>query len=250
MHAESSREWIDPLTETYTRVGIEDAYAIARKVETLKLAAGQRIVGRKIGITSAPMRELAGADEPDYANLYDGWRINPDTGISHRGLNTPSVEIELAFVLSRPLGGGRVGTEDVVRATDHVCPAIEVVDTRYSSRGPGPLVVDSVADAAWCAGFALADTPRKLNEFDIADVDGSLMIDDVVVERGSSSAVMGDPLVAVAWLANKLHSFGGGLNEGDIVLSGSFIRAIPFDVGQVITASFDGWADLTLEVTS
>ena len=249
LSAESTHEWIAPLTEVHPGVGLGDAYAIAREVRDLKVAGGERVVGRKIGITSAPMRELAGADEPDFGFLYDGWQVSQGSGIARSDLNSPSVEIEIAFVLGGALEGDHVTAEDVARATDHVCPAIEVVDTRYSKRGPGPLVVDNVADAAWCGRFVLAESRRRLHDLDVANVNGSLIIDGVTHQTGSSAAVMDNPLNAVAWLAIKLHSFGDRLTEGDIVLSGSFIRAVPIEANQVVTASFEGWAELTLEVT-
>ena len=119
------------------------------------------------------------------------------------------------------LGGERgphVTSVDVMRATDFVLPAIEIVDRRYSRRGPGPLIVDSVADGAWCGGVVLGSTPRKLNQIDVRGVGGTLMINGQPRAHGVSSAVMGNPVLAVVWLANKLAEFGVAMEEGHIVM--------------------------------
>ena len=116
---------------------------------------------------------------------------------------------------------------DVIRATDFVLPCIEIVDTRQKGRGPN-MLVDSIADAAACGLVVLGGRPARLTDIDIRRIGASLSINGVVEESGVASAVMGNPINAVAWLANKLHEYGVTLEAGHVILSGSFIKAIPF----------------------
>lgn len=243
--ATCDRTYIPPITETHPGCDVASAYAIARAVSEVKLAAGSIIKGHKIGITSAPMRELSGSDEPDYGTLFDDMFIPEDSSISkslfHRGVG---VEMEIAFVLNRPLRGPHVTVADVIRATDFVVPAIEIVDSRYSHIGPGPLVVDSIADGAWCGGIVLGASPRRLDQIDIRRITGTLAINKENKASGISSAVMGNPVTAVAWLANKLSEFDVGLVEGQVVMSGSFTTLVRLRPNSAVVASFDILGDV------
>src|ERR1700751_5177267 len=185
--ANCDRVHVPPNTETPPDCDLLSAYAIASAVNDLKIASGQVIKGHKIGLTSQVTRDLAGGEGPDFGTLFDDMFIAEESSVSrsrvHAGV---AVEIEIAFVLCKSLRGPHVTAVDVMRATDFVLPAIEIVDRRYSRRGPGPLIVDSVADGAWCGGVVLGSTPRKLNQIDVRGVGGTLMI------NGRASA-HGDP---------------------------------------------------------
>lgn len=243
--AERDRVWIDPLTVTYPGIDIEDAYRISMLVTDRKVQAGRRVVGHKIGLTSAAMRELVGVDEPDYGTLFDDWIVPESSSIAHDRLNLARVEIELAFVLGSPLDMAQPTAADVIRATDFVLPAIEIVDSRFAERGT---VVDSIADAATCGGVVLGSQPRRLTDIDVRDVAGSLEVNGDVVEQGRSSASMGSPINAVAWLAAKLHEFGVVLGPGHIVLSGSFIRAPWISAGDELVARFEGCGSVAVSI--
>ena len=248
--AEFERRFIPPPTQTHPGVTIVDSYAIAKKVMELKLAAGLRIKGHKIGLTSAVMREVSGANEPDYGFLFDNWFVPEGGSVSRSSFNTPMVEIELAFVLRDGLSGPNVNAVDVIQATDFVLPAIEIVDSRYTGRGPGPVVIDSIADAAWCGRIVLGGNPRRLDQFDIRTVKGALIKNGEVVAHGVSAAVMGNPVNAVVWLVNKLHEFGTRLEPGQVVMSGSFIKVVPFAAGDEITARYDIFGDVSFSVAA
>ena len=116
----------------------------------------------------------------------------------------------------------------MIRATDFVLPCIEVVDNRQQGRGPN-LLVDSIADAASCGLVVLGGCPVRLTDVDIRRIGASLAINGIIEESGVASAVMGNPINAVAWLANKLHEFGVATEAGHVILSGSFIKAVPFE---------------------
>ena len=242
--AERDRKWIEPITITYAGADIEDAYHIAMAVTELKLAAGRRVKGHKIGLTSKAMRSLTGATEPDYGTIFDDWFAPEGAIIDMARLNRPLVEVELAFVLKSDLCGPSVNAADVIRATDFVLPALEIVDSRFSRRGVGG-VVDSVSDAASCGLVVLGGNPRKLHEIDIRRVGASLAKNGDIEESGVASAVMSNPINSVAWLANTLHTFGVTMSAGHVVLSGSFIKAIPFGAGDTLTALFDVFGEVT-----
>ncbi len=250
VRAEVSRVPIAPLTAVHSGCDTRDAYRVASFVTEAKLRNGRTILGYKIGLTSAVMRELAGADEPDYGALFDDWFVPADGVIPAAELNRASVEAELAFVLAAPLRGPGVTPADVVAATESVHPALEIVDSRYTARGPGPVVVDSIADAAWCGRVVISETAHRLADIDVEAVGCSLLINGEKVADGVSSAVMGNPITAVAWLANTLGSFGVEMQAGHVVLSGSFLRAMPISPGDTIYADFAGFGDVGVQVGS
>jgi 2-keto-4-pentenoate hydratase len=235
---------IAPFTVTHPDADIEDAYAVAQRVTELKLAAGRTVKGHKVGLTSKAMQQLSGATEPDYGTLTDDWIVPEGSTIDMTRLNRPLVEIEIAFVLGKELSGPGVNAADVIRATDFVLPAIEIVDSRYAGRGAKPLI-DSVADAAWCGLVVLGGRPARLTEIDIRREGAALYKNGMVEESGIGSAVMGNPINAIVWLANKLALFGVSMAAGSVVLSGSFVKAIPFVAGDTITAMFNTLGDVT-----
>jgi len=245
--AELTGVWTEPVSNRYENAQIEDAYQIAIKVKDLKLAAGRTVKGHKVGLTSKAMRQLTGATEPDYGYMFDDWFVMEGSRVSRSKMNRPLVEVELAFVLKEPLRGPSVNAADVIRATDFVLPALEIVDNRYTGRGK-TMLVDSISDAAACGLVVLGGRPVKLTDIDIRRVSASLLINGDTMETGSAQAVMGNPINAVAWLANKLSEFGTYMEPGNVILSGSFIKAIPFEAGDSLVALYDQLGEVTLMV--
>jgi 2-keto-4-pentenoate hydratase len=242
--AELDHEPITPISETYPDADVEDAYRISSAVTELKVKAGRVVKGHKIGLTSKAMRSLTGATEPDYGTMFDDWFVLEGSVVPRDKMNRPLVEVELAFVLQEDLRGPGVNAADVIRATDFVLPCIEVVDTRQRGRGPN-MLVDSIADAAACGLVVLGGRPARLVDLDLRRIGASLAINGTVEESGVASAVMGNPINAIAWLANKLHEYGVGLEAGHVLLSGSFIKAIPFQSGDSVVALFDRLGEVT-----
>jgi 2-oxo-hept-3-ene-1,7-dioate hydratase/2-keto-4-pentenoate hydratase len=243
--AELTWTTIEPVSATYPDADIEDAYRISQAVTALKVANGRQIKGHKIGLTSKAMRSLTGATEPDYGTLFDNWFMLEGDVIPRSKMNRPLVEVELSFILKEPLRGPGVTVADVMRAVDYVVPSIEIVDTRQNGRGPKSLI-DSISDAAACGFIILGANPISLNDIDVRNVGATLAINGDIEESGMARAVMGNPLSAVAWLINKLAEYGVGAEEGNTILSGSFIKAIPFQVGDNVSAVFnEGMGDVT-----
>lgn len=247
--AEAEHAPIEPFTITYPDADIEDAYAVAQLVTALKVAAGRTIKGHKVGLTSKAMQQSSGATEPDYGTLTDDWIVPEGSTVDMTRLNRPLVEMEIAFVLGRELSGPGVNAADVIRATDFVLPAIEIVDSRYRGRGAN-LLIDSVADAAWCGLVVLGGRPARLADLDIRREGAALYKNGTIEETGVGSAVMGNPVNSIVWLANKLATFGVSMAAGSVVLSGSFARAIPFADGDTITAMFNTLGDVTFATSA
>lgn len=245
--AEQSGQWTEPLSNIHADADVDDAYRIGLAVRDLKVACGRRVKGHKIGLTSRAMRELTGATEPDYGFIFDNWFVLEGTTVGRAAMNRPLVEVELAFVMGQELVGPSINAADVIRATDFVLPALEIVDSRYAGRGQN-MLVDSISDAATCGFVVLGGNPVKLTDIDVRRVSASLSINGSVMESGSAAAVMGNPINAVVWLANKLLEFGVTMQPGDVILSGSFVKAIPFDAGDTLVALFDPLGEVTLAV--
>lgn len=245
--AERDNEPTTPISEAYPQAEVADAYRISMAVTELKLKAGRTVKGHKIGLTSKAMRSLTGATEPDYGTMFDNWFVLEGSTVERATMNRPLVEVELAFVLKDALHGPAVNAADVIRATDFVLPALEIVDSRQRGRGPRGLI-DSISDAASCGFVVLGGNPARLTDIDVRRIGASLAINGVIEETGVASAVMGNPISSVAWLANTLHSFGVTMQPGHVVLSGSFIKAIPFEAGDNLLAHFDHLGEVTLSV--
>lgn len=245
--AERSGEWTAPISNTYPAADVDDAYRIGLAVRDLKLEHGRTVKGHKIGLTSKAMRDLTGATEPDYGFIFDDWFVLEGGTVERAAMNRPLVEVELAFVMGRELVGPSINAADVIRATDFVLPALEIVDSRYNARGAN-MLIDSIADAASCGAVVLGGNPTRLTDVDVRRLSATLSINGAILESGSAAAVMGNPINAVVWLANKLHEFGVAMQPGDVILSGSFVKAIPFDAGDSLLALYDQLGEITLAV--
>jgi 2-oxo-hept-3-ene-1,7-dioate hydratase/2-keto-4-pentenoate hydratase len=245
--AERTRAWVTPVSNQFADADVADAYRIAVAVRNLKIADGRTVKGHKIGLTSKAMREISGATEPDYGFLYDNWFLPEGSTIEMSRLNRPLVEVELAFVMRSVLSGPSVNAADVIRATDFVLPMLEIVDSRYNAKSRNALI-DSISDGAWCGFAVLGGNPAKLTDVDVRSMSASLSINGEIQQTGSARAVMGNPINAVAWLANKLHEFEVTIQPGDVIMSGSFVRAVPFGAGDTLLALFDELGEVSLSV--
>lgn len=209
---------------------IEDGYAIQRAWVQLELADGRTIKGRKIGLTSRAMQQASQITEPDYAPLMDDMFFDAGGDIPFNRFIAPRVEVELAFILARPLKGPGVTLFDVLSATDYVVPAIEIIDARIEQfdRDTKAMrkVFDTISDFAANAGIVLGGRPVKPMDVDLRWVGAMLYKNGVIEETGLAAAVLNHPATGVAWLANKIAPHGEQLNAGDVVLAGSFTRPV------------------------
>ena len=237
--AERDAKPIAPLSERWPGLEPADAYAIQQHNIEQRVARGATLRGHKVGLSSRAMQEMMGIDEPDYGHLLDEMFVSEGEHIETRALCAPRVEIEVAFVLGQALPGHSCEIADVLRATESVLPAIEVIDSRIQNWEIG--LTDTIADNASSCRAVLGGHPVRLQELDdLRNIEATLSISGEEVARGSSSAVLGNPATAVAWLARKLAGFGVGLEEGHVILPGSCTRAFAVGPGQSVQAHFDG----------
>ncbi len=233
--AELEAKAIAQLATTWPGMDLDDAYAVQREVIAMRMAQGAKLRGHKVGLTSKTMQRSAGIDEPDYGHLLDDmFRADGDTLQAARFI-VPRIEVELAFVLGRPLAGPGVTLFDVLRATEFVTPALELIDGR--SHYPRT-IVDNVADNAACGAVILGNRAFGPTEVDLRWVGAMLYKNAQVEETGLAAGVLGNPALGVVWLANRLATFGTTLEAGHVVLAGSFTRPVPVAAGDAIHADF------------
>lgn len=219
----------------YPHITFEDAYAISKAVADQKVASGAKLVGYKVGLTSIAMRRSSKIDEPDYGYLFEEFLFNDGDKIEHAAFCVPRVELELAFVLGKPLQGPHVNIMQVLDATDYVIPALEIIDTRVDEPRQ---IFDTIADNGAGAGLVLGGRPVRPNAVDLRMVPGILMRNADIEETGLSCGVMGHPANGIVWLANKLFEIGESLHAGQILLAGSYVRPIWAQVGDTVRADF------------
>ena len=236
--AERTCRPIPPLRDAYPGIELDDAYAIQQLGIARRVERGARVVGHKVGLSSRAMQLMMGVHEPDFGHLTDAMSVLEDDDVAVSELCQPRVEIESAFVLGRPLAGPGVSVADVVRAVEFVLPSIEIIDSRIT--GWDIQLVDTVADNASSARLVLGGTPRLLTELDLRTVPAALERNGRIVETGTTGAVLGNPVKAVAWLANTLGPYGVTLNAGDIILSGSLVPLEPARPGDIFSMELSG----------
>jgi 2-oxopent-4-enoate/cis-2-oxohex-4-enoate hydratase len=216
---------VDPLTQRHPQISIEDAYHVQQRMIARRLADGERIVGKKIGVTSAAVMNMLGVYQPDFGYLLDAMVLNEGEAIDSAGLIQPKAEGEIAFVLKRDLMGPGVTNAEVLAATECVMPCFEIVDSRI--RDWKIKIQDTVADNASCGVFVLGDRAIDPRRIDLGTCGMVLEKNGEIVATGAGAAALGSPLNAVAWLANTLGRLGIGLKAGEVVLSGALAAMSP-----------------------
>lgn len=228
--AERDRTLLPRLSDTYPGIDIDDAYDVQARVVSMKVEAGAKVRGYKIGLTSKAMQDAVGIAEPDFGHLLDGMIYESGQPISLTGHHAPRVEVELAFVLEQPLRGPGVTVSDVLSATRHVIPAIELIDSRTVL--PRKLV-DTLADNAASAAVIIGGRPVRPMDVDLRWLGAVVYKNGVIEDSGMSAAVLGHPGAGVAWLANRLGLRDVSLKPGELLLGGSFTRPIAASAGDV-----------------
>lgn len=234
--AEETRTPTAPLRETWPGIGTDDAYAIQLLNISARRERGARVVGHKVGLSSEVMQQMMGVDEPDYGHLLDDMALTDGATVRADAYCTPRVEVEVGFVLGADLPGEGCTVEDVLAATAGLAPAIELIDSRV--RDWDIRIADTIADNASSAGFVLGAARVPVDGVDRRRVEAVLSADGAPLARGRSDAVLGDPAVAVAWLARTVARFGVRLKAGHVVLPGSCTRAVDISPGHTYHADF------------
>jgi 2-oxo-hept-3-ene-1,7-dioate hydratase len=235
LQAQRERKPMPQLSTLWPDIGFEDAYAIQSLVQRRKMSEGRRLIGHKVGLTSKAMQRSSQIDEPDYGHLLDDMMLSDGAKVTHADYCVPRVEIELAFVLGKPLRGPGVGLVDVLRATEYVVPALEIVDARVQNPRK---IFDTISDNGAAAGIVMGGRPVRPLDVDLRWVGGIMYVNGEIEETGLAAGVLGHPALGVAWLANKLTEHGVGLDAGHIVLAGSFTRVVWAKKGDTIHGDF------------
>ena len=248
--SQQTRTPVEHFSKRHPGMSIEDGYRIGRAWVNLEMAAGKKVIGHKIGLTSRAMQISSQIDEPDYGTLLDDMLYTAKAGevleIPMKNFIAPRVEVELAFVLKAPLAGPNVTVEDVLAATDHITPAIEIIDARIEQFDRHTKVMrkvyDTISDNAANAGIVVGSgdpafraDPRATNRPWCGAI---LRQNGAVEETGLAAGVQGDPAIGIAWLANKLAPWGETLQAGEIVLAGSFTRPVAAKAGALFEAAY------------
>ncbi|WP_462409780.1 2-keto-4-pentenoate hydratase [Neobacillus sp. Marseille-QA0830] len=233
--AELTGASIAPLT-SQTELSVEEAYHVQLENIKHKLSQGQKIVGKKIGLTSLAMQTMLGVNEPDYGHLLDSMVVENSGLLSVEKLLQPKVEAEIAFILKKELRGPNVTTLEVLQATEYVVPALEIVDSRVKDWKI--TLADTVADNASSGFYVLGGKPTKVSEIDLELIGMMFTKNGELVNTGVGAAALGNPASCVAWLANKLSEFDISLKAGEVILSGALSAAVEARAGDTFTARF------------
>jgi len=240
--ARKTRKQVRHFSKRHPDMTIEDGYAIQREWVRRELADGRTIRGRKIGLTSRAMQQSSQIDEPDFAPLMSDMVFAAGTDIPIDRFIAPRIEVELAFVLGRPLKGPGATLFDVLAATEVVTPAIEIIDARIEQfdRETRQMrkVFDTISDFAANAGIVTGGRPVRPHDVDLRWVGALLHKNGVVEETGLAAGVLNHPANGIAWLANKIAPYGESLEAGQIVLAGSFTRPVFAARGDTLHADY------------
>ncbi|WP_306316909.1 MULTISPECIES: 2-keto-4-pentenoate hydratase [unclassified Streptomyces] len=243
--AERDRAPVDPLTPAFPGIDVVDAYEIQLSNIRRRLESpGVRVRGHKVGLSSEVMQRMMGVDEPDYGHLLSDMVLPEDTPVEAGRYCAPRIEVEIGYVLGESLPGEDCTEKDVLAATEYVVASLELIDSRIADWRIG--LTDTIADNASSAGVVLGERRVAPGDLDLADIGAVLFRGGEEIARGRTSAVLGDPTVAVAWLARKVAAFGVRLEAGHVILPGSCTAAVDARPGDEFRAEFEGLGDVSV----
>lgn len=234
--ADRDRTTVPLLTARNPGMDVDDAYAVQKRWSEARQTDGARLVGRKIGLTSKVMQVATGITEPDYGVIFDDMVLESGASVDFDRFSNVRIEVELAFVLAKPLEGPHVTVFDVLDATAYVVPALEVLNSHIELQGR--TIVDTISDNAAMGAMVVGGRPVKVDEVDLRWVSALLYRNQTIEESGVAAAVLGHPAMGVAWLANKLAQHDQSLGAGEIILAGSFTRPMWVERGDTVHADY------------
>ena len=240
--AETHRRQRRALTQEHPGMSIDDAYAVQARWMEIKQAEGRELKGYKIGLTSRAMQMTMQIDEPDYGTLLDDMFFDNGAVIDAADFTDPRIEVELAFVLKDRLAGGDVSVDDVMRATDYIVPALELIAARTYRIDPDSGYVrriqDTIADNAASAGVIMTEESFSPDSVDLRWCGALLYRNGIVEETGLAAGVLDHPANGIVWIARRFAPHGIALEPGQVLLSGSFTRPVPVRPGDEFRADY------------
>ncbi len=229
------REAASPLTETTPDLTLEQAYALQRQLEQVLVGRGERVVGWKVGFTTAALQERHGLSEPVLGFLLGSGVFGAGDAVPMSRFVALGVEVEVAFLLRSDLAGPGVTVASALLAVEGAMPALELIDFRL--RGT-PRGVDVIADGVYTNAIVLGRPLTPVAGVDLALEGVVYEQDGQIVATHTAAEVMGNPLASLAWAANHLGRTGRSLRAGDVVLTGSISKILRPSAGQSVRASF------------
>ena len=240
--AEIDRQQIAPITLSHPNMTMDEAYVIQKQCIDRKIAAGRRIIGYKIGLTSRAMQSAMKIDQPDYGVLLDDMVIADGSPIEAEKYSDPRIEVELAFVLKDRLAGKNVTLFEVLNATDYVVPALELIAARSYRVHPQThytrKIFDTIADNAASAGIIMGGRPIKPLDVDLRWCGALCYVNGVLEETGLAAGVLNHPANGICWVAKRFAAHGIALQPGQVILSGAFIRPLSVKAGDTVHADY------------
>jgi 2-keto-4-pentenoate hydratase len=244
--ARRTRQAIEPFTDADPDLGMADGYAIAQQLTSMLVNDGDTVVGYKVGLTSKPMQQMIGVDSPDHGPILGSTVYADGDAISLSHFIQPKIEAEIAFVLGSALRGPGVTVLDARQAIAGVVAAVEIVDSRFADWRIR--LADTVADLASNGAVAVSSRLVPPDGLDPRLIGMVLTRRGELVDTGVGAAALGDPVGVVAWLANTLGEMGGGLEPGQLIMTGALHAAVPMRAGDVFRADFDRLGPVTVRV--
>ncbi|SCZ78568.1 2-keto-4-pentenoate hydratase [Acidaminobacter hydrogenoformans] len=235
---------IQALSARYPELTIEDAYQIQKINIDEKLASGDVITGKKIGLTSLVMQKMLGVNQPDFGYLLKSMEVK-NGATDRKTMLQPKAEGEIAFILKEDLMGPNLTPQDVINATDYVVAAIEIVDSRVENWKIN--IIDTVSDNASSGRYILSDIKVDPKTVDLKSLKMEFWKNGEKINEGKGEDALGDPAYAIAWLGNTLGSFGVPLRKGEVIFSGALSAALNAESGDVFTAKFESLGDIELK---
>jgi 2-keto-4-pentenoate hydratase len=244
--ARRNRQPIEPFTDADPDLGMADGYAVQQQLTAMLLAEGDRVAGYKVGLTSKPMQQLIGVDQPDHGPVLASTIYADGDAVPRSGFIAPRLEAEIAFVLGSGLAGPGVSVLDARRAIAGMTAAVEIVDSRFADWRIK--LADTIADLASNGAVAISSRLVPLDGVDPRLIGMVLTKRGELVDTAAGAAALGDPVRVVAWLANTLGEMGVALEPGQLIMTGALHAAVPMQAGDVFRADFDRLGPVTVRV--
>ena len=239
------------LSLKYPHLDLEVAYAIQAALIERKRASGRSVIGWKIGLTSRAMQQALNIETPDSGVLLDDMVFADGAQIPAGRFIQPRIEAEIAFIMNAPLKGEQVTREEVLAATEFVAPSLEILDTRIlrtdPDTGKARVITDTISDNAANAGIVLGQQRHAVDAVDLRWIGAIVKRNGIVEETGLGAGVLDDPVTGILWLVHRLAQYGLGIEAGEVLLSGSFIRPLEAPPGSVFEADFGTFGNVSLK---
>lgn len=235
-----------PLTEREPDIEIDDSYYISLRMLERRLEDGEKVVGKKIGVTSKAVQDMLGVFQPDFGFLTDVMEYPDGAEVPIAGnMIQPRAEAEIGFRLKKDLVGPGITEQDVLDATQSIIPCFEIVDSRIDDWKIK--IQDTVADNASCGVYVLGTNEVDPRDHDLPNLKMTVKKNGQLLSEGLGSAVQGNPLTAVAWLANTLGQYDIPFKAGEIILSGSLVPLEPVVAGDTMELTLEGIGKATVK---